>query len=107
MTLQQPTYQHLIVLSSPHSSLLTKEFLDIALVSASYGMASAVYFDSVVVSALSGQDSDELKQLFAMLVEFDIPLVANVSEETQLFGQKIEVAELASLKAESRHILSF
>lgn len=107
MTSQNPTYQHLIILSQPHSPLLTKEFLDIALVSASYGMASAVYFDSAVVSALSQQDSDELKQLFAMLAEFDIPLFANVLEETRLFEQNIRPAELSSLQADSQHILSF
>ncbi len=102
---RKTTYTHLIVLKNSRDSLSIKEFLDIALVSASYDLCSAVFFDAVVVNALQQSTDIALKQTFHMMAEFAIPLFAEVS--TTLYEQPLKPVLLSQLQADSRHVLVF
>lgn len=98
-------YTHLIVLKTPYGELQTKEFLDIALVSASYDAPVAIFFDSVVLPTLQQFSSIELVQAFNMIKEFEIPLFA--AQTTTLFGQVVPYQSLAVLSDKSQHVLTF
>ncbi|MGY0399149.1 MAG: hypothetical protein ACWIPH_04275 [Ostreibacterium sp.] len=99
------TYSHLIILNHPHSALHAKEYLDIALVSASYDIPTAIFISKVSIQVLKTQQSIAIEQTFNMIGDFAIPLF---SEESDKLHQQISIAiTLTELKAKSQHIFTF
>lgn len=105
MNEQSQRYTHTVALITPHEALQTKEFLDIALVSASYDIPTAVFFSAAVLRRLQEHPAVELEQALNMLAEFEVPLF---SEHTAtVYGQSLAAQSLAALAADSQHTLSF
>lgn len=98
-------YTHLIVMKNAHGMVQSKEFLDIALVSASYEIPTAVFFSDIAVQTLGDNTSAELLQIFNMMAEFEIPLFGEHS--TVLQEQALGQHSLSALKENSQHILVF
>lgn len=98
-------YTHLVVLEKQRDSLQLKEFLDIALVSASYDVPTAVFFSEAVVTAVQTTPTVELEQAVNMLAEFDIPLFAET--EARIYEHTVLAQPLSALKQCSQHVLIF
>lgn len=98
-------YTHLVALIEPKPTLQTKEYLDIALVSASYDITTAVFLSDTVVLALRDAPSIDIEQAFAMLEEFAVTLFAE-SEQT-LYGQQLQAIRLIDLQSDCRHVFCF
>ncbi len=109
------TYTHLIALTKPANELQTKEYLDIALVSASYEISTAVFLTHPVVNKLQQTETALLRQTFNMLAEFSIPLLTEplftkpllAENHTRLFGQVITPIDFEELCRQSKHLLLF
>lgn len=98
-------FTHLVALICPKPPLQTKEYLDVALVSASYDITTAVFLSDAVASALRDAPSVEIEQAFAMLEEFSVTLFAE--SEQSLYGQQLQIGNLATLQRHCRHIFYF
>ncbi len=109
------TYTHLIALTKPANELQTKEYLDIALVSASYEISTAVFLTHPVIHKLQQTETALLRQTFNMLAEFSIPLFTEplftkpllAENHTRLFGQVITAIDFDALCRQSKHLLLF
>lgn len=104
-----PKYTHLIALIDTQSLLSIKEFLDIAVVSASYDISVAVFMESTVITYLKKETHKEknieLEQVFKMIGEFQVPLFS--TQTTSLYQQKMLTASLTDLQTDSQHVLFF
>ncbi len=104
------TYTHLIALTKPAGELQTKEYLDIALVSASYEIKTAVFLAYSVINKLQQSETALLRQTFNMLGEFSVPVFAGppyTENDSQLFEQMILSIDFDELCRQSKHLLLF
>lgn len=99
------TYTHLIALSPTDDEQLIKEYLDIALVSASYDIPTAVFIAPQLVYYMQQHKPIALQQSLNMLAEFDVPVFSNA--RMQLFDKTLACAELEQLQQNSKHALLF
>lgn len=99
-------YTHLIIIQQPASDLHFKEALDIALVSASYDIPTAVFIDSAVIKPYQEKPaSAELEQSFNMLAEFNVGLFSN--KAVTFFQQPLQLTDLYNLQTTAKHHLFF
>ncbi len=104
------TYTHLIALTKPANELQTKEYLDIALVSASYEISTAVFLTHPVIHKLQQSETALLRQTFNMLEEFSVPLFTEpllAENNIHLFTQIITAIDFDELCRQSKHLLLF
>ncbi len=99
------TYTHLISITRPNSTLHIKEWLDIALVSSSYDISTAVFIDSNIVMILKENPSIDIEQSFNMLKDFGIPIFSQ--NDGTLYGQKLITSPLRLLETISKHHFTF
>lgn len=99
------TYTHLISISLPNRPLQIKEWLDIALVSASYDVPTALFLDEKLIAELKNQPHIEIIQALNLLADFSIPMFSQQADT--LYQQTIEASSLISLQRVSQHHLSF
>lgn len=99
------TYTHLIAITQPVSDLHFKEYLDIALVSASYDSTCAVFIANTAALPHVDENNPTLAQSFNMLAEFDVPLFSEHS--ISVYQQALSACDLADLTAISKHCLIF
>lgn len=98
------SYTHLIAIQTPTSATHLKEWLDIALVSASYDINTAIYLDTAVIVNYQTLPP-MIEQAFNMLADFEIPLFSNQSQ--QWYGQTLTAKPLVTLQQQSRHCFIF
>lgn len=99
------TYTLLISITSSYDSSHLKEWLNIALVSASYQMTTAVFITSTLISALQQQTDPAIEQTFNMLGDFNVTLFSD--KENTLYGQSITATNRENLQQNSRHHYDF
>ncbi len=99
------TYTHLVSITQPNSKLHIKEWLDIALVSASYDISVALFIDSEIVTTLKENPCIDIEQSFNMLKDFDVPLFSQ--NDGTLYGQKLTASPLTKLETISKHHFTF
>lgn len=94
-------YTHLIILSRPTDLLPLKEFLDIALVSASYDISTAVFINHTVIEHIQQNPSIELEQSFKMLTEFSVPIFSE--QPNECYGTAVTADCLDNLRQQAQH----
>lgn len=105
------TYTHLIAITDCPAPSLIKEYLDIALVSASYDIPTVIFLANDVVTVLSNNTSPIIEQSLNMVADFDIELFteqcADCPSPTTLYRQTLSIAPLSTLKAHCKHHFIF
>ncbi len=99
------TYTNLVSITQPNSTLHIKEWLDIALVSVSYDIPTAIFIDSEVISYLHQNPCTDIEQSFNLLKDFEAPIFSQ--NDGTIYGQKLSANSISSLNALSLHHFSF
>lgn len=100
-------YIHLIAINHHHSADVIKEYLDIALVSRSYDIPTAIFLHNSVVNKLLQRSEVVFEQTFNMIAEFDISLFTNQEPKALLYKQSLQVSSLSDLQKQSKHHFIF
>lgn len=100
-------YTHLIGIQSSCSELLLKEYLDIALVSVSYDIATAIFLSADVIDSIQQNNSPVLEQSFNMIADFGLAIYTDQPTSTVLYQQQLHSSTLADLQHISKHHFIF
>lgn len=100
-----PTYSLLVSLTQADTAMNLKEYLDIALVSASYEVTTAIFIDNALMRLLQRQTDAAIELAFNMIADFDIPLFSD--KKTTLYECTATAANLADLHDNSQHHYPF
>lgn len=100
-------YTHLIAIQHCPSQLILKEYLDIALVSSSYDMATAIFLEHPVVAFIQQKNNLKLEQVFNMINDFSIDTYTDKAVSPSGYRSTWQIQPLSQLKAQSRHHFIF
>lgn len=100
-------YTHLIAIQHCQSQQILKEYLDIALVSSSYEIATVIFLDHTVVAFIQQQNSPVMEQTFNMINDFSIPLYTNKPTDSVFYAKPWQIQSLSYLKTHSQHHFIF
>ncbi len=98
-------FENLIVINEVYSALELKEFIDIALVSASYDKKTALYLSKGVIEALHKTTNTQLIYTVKMLADFPVTIYGEVTGA--LSSLAIQQQDLAALKPKSKTVFPF
>lgn len=82
-----------------------KELLDIALVSASYNITTAVFINAALITVLQQQTDPTIEQVFNMLADFSVRLFSDT--EHMLYEQTVTATNWEQLQQSSQHHYAF
>lgn len=98
-------FENLIAINEIYSELEIKEFIDIALVSASYDKSTALFLSAEIVVFIQSIKDTNLSYSINMLEEFAIPIFSE--KPTTLANIQVKVTSLAKLQTLSKNNFLF
>ncbi len=98
-------FENLITITEDCSALELKEYIDIALVSASYDKNTALYLSKEVIEALHETTDAQLIYTIKMLADFPVSIYGEAADE--LLSLVIQKQDLAALKSSSNTVFPF
>ncbi|PIE45101.1 MAG: hypothetical protein CSA45_04160 [Gammaproteobacteria bacterium] len=98
---------YLIAITQIHSELVLREYLDIAIVAASYDIPAIIYLTEPVVRQLQIKHCIDMEQTFKMIGDFNIALFSNCTTEERLYRQSVMPSQLDKLIQVSQHYFLF
>lgn len=101
------TYTHLIALLKGDSERIIKEYLDIALVSASYEIPTAIFLSEQVINFIRQHNCPTIEQSLNMTTDFNIKLYTDNPMPSALYQQTIHTSTLTDLQHNSKHHFIF